>query len=106
MSSYLHFQMKLEGLRMNLRDIRKTITPERGPSEVNSIWDTETGRVTLLWRLRNHTICYEKKGPNAPMGPFGGGWKWNIGVRRGQSSWYIMLKTVSITINKRVERAI
>ncbi len=83
-----------------IRQLINRLTPTKDSTPLNSAWGN-TKRVRLSWELPKHTVRYEKRNGDGLMGPFGGGWKWQVGVQRGSTDWYITLKTFSISIARK-----
>jgi len=51
------------------------------------------------WNVRGRKVTFKHRSPNAPMGRFGGGWQWELGVQAGGSTVIFNLLVCTVRIN-------
>lgn len=89
-------------MRERIKRLQDMLTPTIKSGPLGSVWDNSK-QINLVWHLPGYEISYKKRGKDARLGPFGGGWAWQVGVQyaTNPSQWYIMLKTFSISVTRR-----
>lgn len=87
-------------MRERIKRLQDMLTPTVDSSPIKG-WIATSERVRVIWKLPKHVVTYERRADDAPMGPFGGGWKWNLGVQRGKKTWYFALIRFSIKVDQR-----
>jgi hypothetical protein len=53
------------------------------------------------WTIRGCRIKFEWRDPKSPMGRFGGGWNWNVGVQVGGSTVILNLLVCSLRFDRK-----
>lgn len=87
-------------MKTRLKKLQAMLTPTVDSTPING-WLATTQRVRIQWLLPKHKVVYERRADDAPMGPFGGGWKWNLGIQRSKKTWYFTLIRFSIQVTER-----
>ena len=56
---------------------------------------------SVVYRGMQYSVRYSRRSADSPMGRFGGGWNWNVGVKVGGSTLMFSLLVAELSFSRR-----